>query len=106
MFPFPQSSIIEHFQFFGNDERHKPICKTLFEHDEPSDTAVTILKRMDAFKSLVEIKDIFKSFLFLGIIFGQQFLNLLMNIRGSTGFTPSRFIRQAFVLSDVEPRFL
>lgn len=52
--PFTQSSVVEHLQLVGNDEGNDAALETLLEHDEASDTAVAVLKRMDALKTYMK----------------------------------------------------
>ena len=42
--------------------------KTLFEHDKPPDSSVTILKRMDRLKLDMKIQDILERMMLLQII--------------------------------------
>lgn len=56
--PFAQSAVIVHLQLISDYERDISVRKTLLEHDQTSDTAVSILKRVDAFEALMEVYDI------------------------------------------------
>lgn len=50
-----QPSIVEHFEFVGNDEWHNVIGKTLLEHHQTSNTTVSVLKWVNALKALVQV---------------------------------------------------
>lgn len=69
-FPFVQSTIIEHFQFVCNNERNNVVIKTFLEHYQASDSAITILKGVYCFKTLMKAKYIIKqNYLFPSVFF-------------------------------------
>ena len=60
MSPFAKASVVEQFQFVGNDEWDYVVCEAFLEHDESADAAVTILEWVDAFELAVEVYDVLK----------------------------------------------
>ena len=62
VFPFLQPSVIEHFYIILNNKRRDIIPQTLFEKNKPSDSAVSVLKRMYSFKIVMELQKLVKAF--------------------------------------------
>ncbi len=52
--------IVEHFEVIRNNERHDVVPQTLLEEQQPPDTAISILERMDGFKGVVEFQQVFQ----------------------------------------------
>ena len=53
------------------------MVQTFLEHYQPPYTAVTILKGMDCFKTMMKVKDILKSHNHLALIRLQQFTKMV-----------------------------
>lgn len=58
MAPFPEPSVVEEFEIFGDDERHDSVCETLFEHHQPSHTTVPVLEGMNGLELLVKVDNV------------------------------------------------
>ena len=56
--PLLQTAVVEHLEVVGDDEGNDAGRQTLLEHHESSDTAVAVLKRVDAFETLVQVEDV------------------------------------------------
>ena len=63
--PLTQSSVVEHFQFVGNDKGNVPVVQTLLEHQQSPYTAIAVLKGMDSLKTHMEAKNVFKRRVFV-----------------------------------------
>ena len=55
-----ETTIVEHFEVIRNNERHDVVPQALLEEQKPPDTAISILKRMDGFKGIVEFQQVFQ----------------------------------------------
>ena len=58
--PLSQTSVVEHFEFIGNDKRHIAICQTLLEHYKTANTTIAILEWMYRLETLVQVDNILK----------------------------------------------
>ena len=63
MVPFVKTAIVKHLEIIGNDKRDNPVGKTLFKHHQTPHPTVTILKRMNRLKTLMEVEYIFQRLL-------------------------------------------
>ena len=59
-FPLVQATVVKHFKVIRNNERYDVVPQTLLEEQKPPDTAISILKRMDGFKGVVEFQQVFQ----------------------------------------------
>lgn len=59
-FPLVQATVVKHFKVIRNNERYDVVPQTLLEEQKPPDTAISILKRMDGFKGIVEFQQVFQ----------------------------------------------
>ena len=69
--PFMQTTIIKHLQVILNNKRDNVAFEAFLEKDESTDTPVTILKRMDTLKIMMECNDLFERMIRNGVIVGQ-----------------------------------
>ena len=58
--PLMETTIVEHFEVIRNNERNNIVPQALLEEQKPPDTAISILKRMDGFKGIVEFQQVFQ----------------------------------------------
>ena len=58
--PLMETTIVEHFEVIRNNEWHDVVPQALLEEQKPPDTAISILKRMDGFKGIVEFQQVFQ----------------------------------------------
>ena len=59
MAPFTQATIVEHFEFVGNNERNDAVGQTFLKHKQTTHTAVAVLKGMNPFEANMKIEDVF-----------------------------------------------
>ena len=71
MTPFVETSVIEHFQIICDDKGDDVISEAFLEHDEATNAAIAILEGMNLLEAHMEIKKIFKRFLFDGVVFRE-----------------------------------
>ena len=55
------------------------IAQTFLEQNQPADSAVAVLKRMDTFKPIAKIKQIVKAFFVPAVITGKELFHLRRN---------------------------
>ena len=79
--------------------------QTFLEHDQPPDTPVAVLERVNAFKPHMERKDIFKRHRFFAVILIEQSFHFRRHFLGQGRFPPADLIRQLFVFADGKPVF-
>ena len=103
--PFVKASVVEWFQFVGDDEWYYVVCEAFLEHDESADAAVAVLEWVDTFELAVEVYDVLKGFGFDAFVTHQQFLYLVVDFLRRAGFFATDLIGQSFVFSYFEPRF-
>ena len=60
LIPLREPSIVERLHFVSNYERNNIMSKAFFKHNQPTDTSVAILERMNALKANMVINNIFK----------------------------------------------
>ena len=60
MAPLSEASIIEHLQLVCDDKRNDIICQALLEHQQATNTTITVLERMDLLKADMKIENIFE----------------------------------------------
>ena len=60
LIPLREPSIVERLQIISNDKRNNIMGKAFFKHNQPTDTSVAILERMNALKTNVIINNVFK----------------------------------------------
>ena len=70
--PLPDTTVIEHLEFVGDDEGDYRICQTFLEHHQAPHAPVAVLKRMNLLETHMKIKDIFKRLPALMMIRIQQ----------------------------------
>ena len=77
--------------------------ETFPEHYQSADSTVSVLKRVDCLKPLMEINNIFESGIFFAVIFFQQSLDLFVDIFRLNCDIATDLIRQFLVIADSEP---
>ena len=58
--PFFETSIIEHLQLVCDDKGDHAVCETFLEHQETSDSAITVLERVCLLEAYVKVEDVLK----------------------------------------------
>ena len=80
------------------------MIETFLKHYKSSNTSVTILERVDSFKTMVEVKNILKSYHFLAFIIPQQFTNSLAYQFRLYRLNATHLIWKSFVFANSKPR--
>ena len=70
--PFLESAIIEELMIFIDYERHDIVLQALLEHNQSTDTAVSVLERVNSLKSHVELDYILKRNILKRIVPSQK----------------------------------
>ena len=60
LIPLREPSIVERLHVISDNKRSNIMGKAFFKHNQPTDTSVAILERMNALKANVVINNIFK----------------------------------------------
>ena len=55
-----QTPVVEQFEVIRNNKRYDVVPQTLLEEKKPPNTAISVLKRMDGFKGIVEFQQVFQ----------------------------------------------
>ena len=58
--PLMETTVVKHFEVVGDNKRHDVVPQTLLEEQQPPDTSISILERMDGFKGIVEFQQVFQ----------------------------------------------
>jgi len=56
--PFFETAVVEQLQIVFNDEGYHVVLEALFEEDQAADSAVAVLKGMDALETNMKVKQI------------------------------------------------
>lgn len=86
-----QAAVVEHFEFVCNDKRNNAAIEALLEHDKAPHAAIAVLKRMDAFKAYMQVKDVLKSVMACMVVIKQSF-HVLGNVLWRAGLFAADFI--------------
>ena len=103
--PFPETAVVEEFEFFGDDERHDTVCKAFLEHQEPSYAPVPVLERMDCLELLMQVDDILQRLCGLGVIGRKQRFHPSMHLLRRARGVPSYLVGQFLIVPYIEPGF-
>ena len=60
MAPFFETSVVEHLEFVCDDKGDDAVCETFLEHHETSDSAITVLERVNLFEAYMKVEDVLK----------------------------------------------
>lgn len=101
--PLLQTAVVEHLEVVGDDEGNDADCQTLLEHQEPSDAAVAILKRVDALETLVQVEDVVECLVAPGVVLRQESLHLAVYLFGRRGLHATDLVGQTLVVAHGEP---
>ena len=101
--PLLKPSIVEITHLLCYDEWYNAVSETFFEHDKSSHTTVAILKWMNNFEAMMEVKNLVQCMLLAAVVFFQEQFYLLMNILWCSGFYTSYFIGQLLVIPHHKP---
>ena len=72
--------------------------QTFLEQEKPTDSSVSVLKRVDAFKAIVEFQQIVKALFGNCVILCKQFTHLTGNVIRLCGFFPFADHGEAFYI--------
>ena len=101
--PLFQTAVVEHFVTVVDDEGDDAAVQAFLEKDQPSHTAVPILKGMDALKRDMKIQQVVQRFGGLAVIFLYQPGYGGFDLARSGSGLSAHFIGQFFILADCEP---
>lgn len=101
--PLLQTAVVKHLEVIGDDEGNDAGCQTLLEHQEPSDAAVAILKRMDALETLVQIENVVECLVPPGVVLRKESLHLTVHLLGRRSLHAAHLVGQTFVVAHGEP---
>lgn len=101
--PLLQASVVEHLEVVGDDERNDAGRQTLLEHHESSDTAVAVLKRVDALETLVQVEDVVECLVAPGVVLRKESLHLTVHLLGRRSLHAAHLVGQTFVVAHGEP---
>ena len=102
--PFGQAAVIEHLEFLVDDKRNDIIAQALLEKNQSANTTVSILKRVDMFKAVMEIKDLFKRLFLLCVVTYNQRFHFIGNILRKCSISTAYLVGKLFIIADNEPR--
>lgn len=101
--PLLQASVVEHLEVIGDDEGNDAGRQTLLEHHKASDTAVAILKRVDALETLVQIENVVECLVPPGVVLRKESLHLTVHLLGRRSLHAAHLVGQTFVVAHGEP---
>lgn len=101
--PLLQTAVVEHLEVIGDDEGNDAGCQTLLEHQEPSDAAVAILKRVDALETLVQIENVVERLVPSGVVLRKKTLHFAVDVLGRRGLHAADLVGQTLVVAHGEP---
>ena len=101
--PILQPAIIEHLKFIADDEGHDVVAQAFLEQNQPTDTPVSVLKRMNPFKTNMKIKNVVQRFVWNRIVQIQQLLHLVRNILRRGSLFATDLIWQLLIAADSKP---
>lgn len=101
--PLLQTAVVKHLEVIGDDEGNDAGCQTLLEHQEPSDAAVAILKRVDTLETLVQVEDVVERLAPLGVVLCQESLHFAVYLFGRCGLHAAHLVGQTLVVAHGEP---
>lgn len=103
--PFGDASVIEEFEFFGDDEGRDVVPEAFLEEKEPADSAVAVLKGVDFFKAHMKVEDVVERDGFFRVVFGEELLHPYGNFGRLCGFGSAHFVFEHLVAACLEPGF-
>ena len=101
--PLLQTSVVEHLEIIGDDEGNDAGRQTLLEHHKASDTAVAVLKRVDALETLVQVEDVVECLVPPGVVLCQESLHLAVYLFGRRGLHAADLVGQTLVVAHGKP---
>ena len=101
--PLVQSSVIKQLQIIVDDKRHDIVAQTFLEQNQPSDSAVSVLERVDALELIVKIQQLVKALFRLRVVIGKELFHFVRNLLGQSGCLAADLIRALLVFSNCEP---
>lgn len=101
--PLLQASVVEHLEVIGDDEGNDAGRQTLLEHHKASDTAVAILKWVDAFETLVQVEDVVECLVAPGVVLCQESPHFAVYLFGRRGLHAAHLVGQTLVVAHGEP---
>ena len=101
--PLLQTSVVEHLEIIGDDEGNDAGRQALLEHHKSSDTAVAVLKRVDAFETLVQVENVVERLVSPGVVLRKESLHLTVHLLGRRSLHAADLVGQTLVVAHGEP---
>ena len=101
--PLVQSSVVKQFQIIVNDERHNIVAQAFLEQNQPSDSAVAVLERMDALELIVKFQQLVKALFLAHVVIGKEPFHFVGNHLGQSSFFSADLIREPLILPHRKP---
>lgn len=101
--PLLQTAVVKHLEVVGDDEGNDAGRQTLLEHHKASDTAVAILKRMDALETLMQVENVVECFVPPGVVLRKESLHLTVHLLGRRGLHAAHLVGQTLVVAHGKP---
>lgn len=68
-FPFLQAAIVKQLRVLVDDKRNDVVSQTFLEQNQPTNSAVAVLKWVNPLKTVVKIKQIIEGLFLIGVVF-------------------------------------
>jgi len=101
--PLTQTSVIEHLQFVGDDERNDTTAQALLKHDETPNASITILERVYLLEANMKIENVFQRVLLLGVVTFYQSLHAFLHPFWLTRVRTAHLVGQTLVVANGKP---
>lgn len=101
--PLLQTSVVEHLEIIGDDEGNDAGRQALLEHHKSSDTAVAVLKRVDAFETLVQVENVVECLVPPGVVLRKESLHLTVHLLGRRSLHAADLVGQTLIVAHGEP---
>ena len=101
--PLMQTAVIIQLQIIADDKRHNIMPQTFLEEQQPPNSSVSILKRVDALEAIMKFQQIVKALPGNCVIVREQFAHLLCNPLRLCRFPSSHLVWNLFIVSDSKP---
>ena len=101
--PLLQTAVVKHLEIIGDDEGNDAGRQALLEHHKSSDTAVAVLKRVDAFETLVQVENVVERLVSPGVVLRKESLHLTVHLLGRRSLHAADLVGQTLVVAHGEP---
>ena len=102
-FPVLEAAVVVELQILCQDEGDDAVSQTLLEQQEAADAAVTVLERVDALESVVEVQQIVEGLALLRIVIPQKPLHGCWDLLRGGGGPAAHLVGEALIIPHGEP---